>query len=248
MQKLFLFICFILFTSSVFSQAELKENQFEGYIIQKNGTKKEGIIEIKNIRQPWSFQEPFKFFDKSLLGNDKIKKSDKMECIPGEVIEYGFGDKRYVLVNYVNNNQAEGGTLTTGLSALKNATQTKYFAEVYREGKVSLFRFYNSPPEFYVTSGEDEAAKMRDFIEDCKKNYDILIEKGEEKAKSFEQISIKKFFKDCPFVIKKYEDNLYTKKPVKGLKSMIKDSLLRGEPLAAAALEMIVDYEANCMK
>lgn len=29
---------------------------------------------------------------------------------------------------------------------------------------------------------------------------------------------------------------------------MIKSALLRGEALAAAALEMIVDYEANCAK
>jgi hypothetical protein len=248
MRKLVYLISVIILANPVYAQTELKSNQFEGYIIMSNGDRQEGIIEIKNIREPWRFQETFKFFDKSLLSGDKVKKSEKMECKPGEVIEYGFGDKRYVLVSYTNNNQAQGNALTTGISAIKSATQTQHFAEVYREGKVSLYRFYNSPPAGYVTVGEEEAEEMKSFIEDCKKNYDILIEKGDEKAKSFEDVLVKKFFKDCPFVVEKYEDNKYTKKPVKGLKSMIKSSLLRGEPLAAAALEMVIDYEANCMK
>lgn len=245
------FLLILLFQAAhiiCFSQESLKANQFEGYIIMKNGDRKEGIIEIKNIHHPWSFQETIKFFDKSLLNGDKVKAKDKKEYSPGEVIEYGFGEKRYVLVSYTNNNQAEGGTLTSGLSALKSATQTKHFAEVYREGKVSLYRFYNSPPDFYTTSGAAEAQKMEDFIRDCKTNYDILIEKGEEKAKSFEDVSVKKFFKDCELVVKKYEDGKYTKKPVKGLKSMISAGLLRGEALAASAMEMIIDYEANCSK
>lgn len=244
-----LFVLLSVLTSSlIFGQQELKKNQFEGYVVLKNGDRKEGIIEIKNVDHPWSFQEAFKFFDKSLLENDKIKKDDKKEYKPGDVIEYGYGGKRYGLVSYTNNNQAEGNALTSGMSALKNATQTKHFAEVYREGKVSLYRFYNSPPDFYVTSGNDEAQKMDDFIRDCKTNYDILIEKGEEKAKSFDDINVGKFFKDCDFVVKKYKNKEYTKKPVTGLKSMVKAGLLRGEPLAAAALEMIVDYEANCIK
>lgn len=248
MNKLFSVLAFMLVSFIGFSQTALKENQFEGYIIKKNGDRMEGIVEIDNINHPWSFQETIKFFDKALLNGEKVKKSDKLECKPGDVIEYGIGEKRFVLVSYTNTNQAGGNALTAGLGALKSATQTKHFAEVYREGKVSLYRFYNSPPEAYVTVGDEQARQMDDFIKDCKTNYDILIEKGEEKAKSFDDISIKKFFKDCEFVVNKYKDEKYTKKPVKGLKSMIKSALLRGEPLAAAAMEMIVDYEANCAK
>lgn len=246
MNKILLLFLFVLVNEVSFSQQNLKDNQFEGYVIMKNGDRKEGIIEVKNINHPWSFQETIKFFDKEMLNKEKVKKSDKSEIKPGEAVEYGFAGKRFALVSYTNNNQAEGNALTTGLGALKSATQTKHFAEVYREGKISLYRFYSSPPDFYVTSGDAEAKNMAAFIEECKTTFDILIEKGEEKAKAFDDINIKKFFKDCEFVVKKYEDKKYTKQPVKGLKSMIKSALLRGEALAAAALEMIVDYEANC--
>lgn len=248
MIKILSLFTFILFNGMCFSQQALKENQFEGYIILKNGERKEGIVEVKNNNHPWSFQEAIKFFDKELLNQEKVKKGDKKEFKPGEVTEYGFADKRYVLVSYTNNNQAEGNALNAGIGALKSATQTKHFAEVYREGIISLYRFYNSPPDFYITSGDAEAKNMAAFIEECKTTYDILIEKGEEKAKAFDDISVKKFFKDCQFVVEKYEDKKYTKQPVKGLKSMIRSAMLRGEALANAAMEMIIDYEANCAK
>jgi hypothetical protein len=232
------------------SQTVLKENQFEGYIVMKNGDKKEGIIEIGNISLPWSYQEDVKFFDKAVLSKPKVKKDDKMECKPGEVIEYGIGTSKFMLVEYQNMDGSANNVngLTAGLSALKNATQTKYFAELFREGKISVYKFYNSPPGFYATSGDAQAANMDALIHDCKTKYDILIEKDGEKAKSFEGISIKKFFKDCEMVVKKYDEGKYTKKPVKGLKSYVKSGMLKGEALANSANEMIVDYEANCAK
>jgi len=233
---------------SLLAQSELKENQFEGYVIKADGKRMDGIVEIKNISHPWSFQETVLFFDKSLLDNEKVKKKEKTECRPGEYVEYGFQDRRYALVSYTNLNQASGGTTTTAMSVMKGATQTKFFAEVFREGKVSLYRFYNSPPDFWVTTGDAQAQEMQTFIRDCKENFDILIEKEGEKAKAFGGISVKKFFKDCDFVVQKYEDKKYTKKPVKGLKSAFASENLRGDALANAAMEMITDYEAECAK
>ncbi|MCB9308830.1 MAG: hypothetical protein H6567_02080 [Lewinellaceae bacterium] len=233
---------------TVFSQQELKENQFEGYIIMKNGDRRDGIIEISNINLPWSFQETIKFFDKSLLDNKKVKKSEKEECKPGDVIEYGIEGRRYLVVSYSNKNNVDGNALNSAIGLAKNLSQTKFYAELYREGKVSLYRFYNSPPEFYITSGEQEGKDMHEYIEKCKNEFDILIEKGEEKAKAFDDVNIKKFFKDCDYVVKKYQDKKYTKQPVKGLKSMVQQSFIRGDALAAAAMEMIEDYEANCAK
>lgn len=230
------------------AQMELKENQFEGYVVKADGSKMEGIVEIKNIKQPWSFQETILFFDKSLLDNEKVKKKEKTECKPGEYIEYGIQDKRYGLVSYTNMNQASGGTTTTAMSVMKATTQNKFFAEIYREGKVSLYRFYNSPPDFWVTSGDAQAQEMESFIRDCKENFDILIEKEGEKAKAFGGITVKKFFKDCDFVVQKYEDKKYTKKPIRGLKSALSSESLRGDALANAAMEMITDYESECAK
>lgn len=238
----------VLFLGTAFSQQTLNDNQFEGYIILKNGEKKEGIVEIGNINKPWSFQETIKFFDKSLLEKEKVKKDDKLECKPGEVVEYGIPGRRFLFVTYTNNNNVDGNALTSGIGMLKNATQTKFFAELYREGKVSVYRFYNSPPDFAFTSGDEEARALSNYKEKCLREFDILIEKGEEKAKAFDEVNIKKFFKDCEFVVQKYEDKKYTRQPVKGLKSMMKKAMLKGDALAAAAMEMIEDYEAQCAK
>lgn len=66
------------------------------------------------------------------------------------------------------------------------------------------------------------------------------------KAKAFDDINISKFFSDCDKVVEKYKNGEYTKKPVKGLKTAIQQSALRGDALAAAASEIITDYYMEC--
>lgn len=249
MKKLIQNLLLLLMTTITIAQTELKENQFEGYIITNDGKKVEGIVEINNIKYPWSFQESILFFDKSLLeDNEKVKRKEKSKYKPGDITEYGFGDKRFVSISYNDNNTLDNNDVNETLGMIKSVTKTKYFAEVYYSGNISIYRFYSSPTGFSVHAGEQQMKEYDEYIEKCITTYNILIEREGEKAKAFDDINIKKFFKDCSVVVKKYENNEYTKKPVKGLKSLVKDAMLRGEPLLEAVLEIVNDYEKNCSK
>lgn len=243
--KINLFALFIV-AQLHFAQETLNPNQFEGYVITNAGKKIEGIIEVSNAKHPWSFQGTISFFDKSILDEGKAKRKDKTKYKPTDLLEYGIGDRKFKPVEYVDSNQADNNALNETIGMIRSVTKTKHFAELYHEGAISVYRFYSSPPGFSASAGQGQIDAYDDFVEKCKTTYDILIENDGEKAKSFESVNLKKFFKSCSYVVKKYENNEYIKKPVKGLKSLIKDALLQGEPLANAAMEMVKDYEANC--
>lgn len=236
----------LLFAQISQGQETLSPNQFEGYVVTKDGKKTEGIIEVSNATHPWSFQGTISFFDKSVLSEGKAKRKDKTKYKPTDLLEYGIGDRKFKPVEYIDSNQADNNELNETIGMIRSLTKTKHFAELYHEGAISVYRFYSSPPGFSASAGDAQINAYDDFVEKCKTTYDILIENGSEKAKSFESVNLKKFFKSCPVVVKKYEKNEYIKKPVKGLKSLIKDAMLQGEPLANAAMEMVNDYEANC--
>ena len=233
-----------------FSQ-EMSDTQHKGYIIDKDGNKHEGIIEL-NYNAPWDDQRKIKFIamDKWESG-DKIKNKDRHKMTTKDIIEYGYDGKVYKLVKYRNvsalgetANNSKMGRFNKISSGLKNAKST-YFAEVYQEGNMSMYKFYNAPPDVSVSSGE-ETAELQKLAEDCKTNYDVIIAKQGEGAKSFEAVNVKKYFKDCDYVSKKFKNKEYTRKPVKGLKSMAGNAMLLGDRLAASAKEMVDDYNANC--
>lgn len=228
------------------AQETLTANQFEGYVITKDGKKHDGIIEVSNATHPWSFQGTISFFEKSVLDEGKAKRKDKTKYKPADLLEYGIGDRKFKPIEYMDNNQADNNELNETIGMVRSFTKTKHFAELYHEGAISVYRFYSSPPGFSASAGDAQIKAFDDYVEKCKTTYDILIENEGEKAKSFESVNLKKFFKNCPVVVKKYENKEYIKKPVKGLKSLIKDAMLQGEPLANAAMEMVNDYEANC--
>jgi hypothetical protein len=242
--KKVLFGMLLAFVVNVHAQQALKDTQFEGYLIKKGGEKKEVIIEVDNLREPWKFQQDIKFFDKSQLGQKKIKKES---CKPGDYEGYVIGTREFTVVEYAGKDAPETNELNAAMGGLKKLSKPKYFAEIDRKGKITTYKFYNSPPEFYVTSGDD-IKKMDEFVEKCKREYDILLSKEGEKPVAFDELKIKKFFKECDFVVKKYEDGLYKKKPVKGLGSLIKAAMLSGQSLYDAVMEMVDDYEKECVK
>lgn len=90
----FLFLLQLIFIS-MFAQKSNTENRFDGYIVYSDGTKKEGILEVEDASLPWSFQENVKYFDKSLLSAGRVKREQKINCVPGEIIEYGFDNRKF---------------------------------------------------------------------------------------------------------------------------------------------------------
>ncbi|MBC7884702.1 MAG: hypothetical protein H7X99_04465, partial [Saprospiraceae bacterium] len=164
MNKLMLIVLCCIFNHLVFAQKSLKPNQFEGYIISSDSVRKEVIIEIENNNFPWSFQENVKFFDKSLLSNSRIKREDKKVCLPGEYIEYGYAGKKYVYVNYYVKSKEEDNILKSTYGKIKGDKNTDFFAEVFKDGKLFLMKFYLPP----VISDEDyeDDAKLQQYVDE----------------------------------------------------------------------------------
>jgi len=246
------FITLLLFGFVLIAQGqELGDNQRKGYVIDNDQNRLEGIIEIKNS-QPWANQRKISFIpmDKWTSG-EKIKKKHKEKYTTKDIVEYGYDDTVFKKVKYKNVNAIAKSTGNSKLgrfnkisSGLKNA-KSSYFAEMYQSGKISMYKFYNAPPDVSISSGE-ETEELKRMAEESRTNYDILVIKEGEGAKSFESVNIKKYFKDCSYVVDKFKDKQYTKKPSKKIKAMLKNSMLQGESLAAAAKEMIDDYNEQC--
>lgn len=243
----FLSLLFILTLSSQgIAQKSLKPNQYEGYTIAADGTRKEGIIEVEDHTFPWAFQENVKIFDKSLLGNARIKREQKTVITAGEIIEYGYAGKRFIHVSYYVKGEGEDNKLKSSFGKFKDEKNTEFFAEVIKEGKISLLKFY-LPPTIADEDYENEAT-IQKYIDDANATYDILVMRDLEKPKSIEDTSFKNFFKDCEFVVNKHETGKYKIKPDKGLKGFKDKGRLSGPKLEEATNVVMADYEANCGK
>jgi len=239
----FLFLLQLIFIS-MFAQKSNTENRFDGYIVYSDGTKKEGILEVEDASLPWSFQENVKYFDKSLLSAGRVKREQKINCVPGEIIEYGFDNRKFTYVSYYIKSADEDNILKSTYSKIKGDKNTDFFAEVFRNGKISLLKFYIPP----VISEEDydNEVKMKELTEKSKTTFDILITREGEKPKSIDDINIKSFFKDCPYIVEKFNNGKYKIKPGKSLKAIFKSEKMPREKLQDSATEILTDYETKC--
>ena len=73
-------------------------------------------------------------------------------------------------MSYSNKNNVDGNALNSAIGLAKNLSQTKFYANYTEKVKFLCTDFYNSPPEFYITSGEQEGKDMHEYIEKCKMN------------------------------------------------------------------------------
>lgn len=244
--KHFLTFC-LAFTSISFAlcQKTLRDNQFEGYIIAFDGTRSEVAIEIEDASQPWTFQDGVKYYDKGLLTGARVKRELKKDLIAGEIIEYGFGQRRFVHVNYLVKGKGDD-ILKTSMDKIKGEKNTDYFAEIIKDGTIQLLKFYQPP----VISDEDydDAALVTKLTTESKETFDILISREGIKAKSIQEINYKTYFEDCPFVLNKFENKRYKINPTSGLKKLLKSDGISGVKLEAAAIAIIDDYNLKCLK
>ncbi len=239
------FIMYLLFLMSnvIFGQSKIKDNQKEGYIITADGTKSEVAIEVEDPTQPWTFQSDVKYYDRSLLNGTRIKREQKSDAYPGEIIEYGFDNRRFLHVNYYVKGKGEDVFQST-VEKIKGDKATDYFAEVIHEGKIQLLRFYLPPVISEEDYESDEA--MKKHIIDSETNYDILIRREVVGTKAIQEMNVKSYFEDCPLILNRFEKNLYKIKPKSGIKKLLSDDGLFGIKLENAAMTVIRDYETKC--
>ena len=140
----------------------------------------------------------------------------------------------------------EDNILKSSFGKFKGEKNTDFFAEIYKPGNVSLLKFFIPPT--LTDEDFDDAELMKKHAEESKTSFDILITRPGEKPKSIDDISIKGFFKDCPFVVDKYTNGKYKIKPGKSLKAMFKSEKLPGIKMEEAANDILSDYETHCTK
>ncbi len=234
----------IMWSCSIFAQSHLKDNQKLGYIIDHEGNKTEVVIEVEDASFPWAFQYDLKYFDPSLLDGTRVKRELKKELYAEEFVEYGFDDRRFLAVNYYIKDKGEDIFQST-LGKIKGDKNTAYFAEIVHSGPIQLLRFYFPPQPDDEEDMYDEA-KLKEFIKASASNYDILIYKQGQEIKPIQEINVKTYFTDCPFVLKKFDENRYKLKPKSGLKKVLGGDGLSGLKLENASMTVIRDYENKC--
>lgn len=238
--KMFLVSSLVLATFFVvMAQPVLRDNQFEGYIIDSNGEKSEVIIEVEDITQPWTFQQDIMYFDKSLATGSRVKREFKKHALAGDIIEYGIPNRKFIYVNYYIKEEDENNIFATKLNKFKDEKVTDFFAEVIDDRSIKVLKFYwpiqeEDENEVPVSTTEQEII------------FDILLEREGHKAQSINDISFKEFFSDCTFVFNKYKDEKYRIKPRKGLGKITRSSDLMGSKLEAATERIIQDYYTKC--
>ncbi len=239
MNKLILSILFVASYLISTAQLNLRENQFEGYLIDSNGERSEVIIEVEDINQPWSFQQDIMYFDKSLATGNRVKREFKKHALAGDFIEYGIGDRKFIYINYYIKGESDKNIFATKLNKFKDETVTDFFAEVIDDRPIKVLKFY-------IPIDEDEEGETSSSSQSI--TYDILFEREGFKAQSINDISFKDFFSDCPFVLNKYKEEKYRIKPRKGLGKITKSNELMGTKLEAATERIIQDFYAKCGK
>lgn len=239
------FLMYLVFTANtiMIGQSKLKDNQKEGYIITADGTKSEVAIEVEDPKQPWTFQSDVKYYDKALLTGARIKREQKNDAYPGEIIEYGFDNRRFLHVNYYVKGKGEDVFKST-VEKIKGDKTTDFFAEIIHDGKIQLLKFY-LPPAISDEEYENEEV-MKKYIEESSANYDILIKREALGTKPIQEMNVKSYFEDCPSVLGRFEKNLYKIKPKSGIKKLLSEDGLYGIKLENAALTVIKDYDNKC--
>lgn len=192
MQRLTLAIIALCMALNVYAQKELSDTQFEGFVIDNDGKKMEGIIEM-NPAYPWDVQKGIKFIPmKTWETKDKIKNKDKEKYDPKDLQSFQAGDMVYETQKYAD------------LSAVGFANiPKKYFLKRLEDGKIKLYRFYSSPPK--VISGRT----FEEVYAELRENYQLAFFKEGDKIRSADGTDMSKYIDDCEMVWQKFKDGLY---------------------------------------
>ena len=247
-------LIFTLFTTSLAIGQGISFTQEFGHIIDNDGNKITGIISIKHASYPWSQQDDIFFYetDAPLDEETKLKKADMTKYKPTEIKGFSYDGREFNTIKYTNVaglSKAAGlkgglNQLSAGAAALGDGA---FFAEVVVKGElVSLYKYYNKPPGFSISSGE-ETEKLAQMSEDAKTEYDLLLSKPDGKAKNTEVIIYKKYFKDCKKWVKNFENGDYDfpeKLNKKGKKAKIQIHTFK-EKMDRYKL-MISEYDSLC--
>jgi hypothetical protein len=230
MKNLFLFT--LASCLSVFIQAQdLTGNQHWGEIVFTNGNILKGVIEA-DFDSPWSIQKSITYFDAGLLSQEKIKNKDKVDYDPKDIVTVTIGDRIYEVQKYSDMTAAGTGSIPRN-----------YFLERIADGKIKLFKYYQTPM-FMGNTNEVEAS-----IKNGRNNPDIIIYKGEEKLKAIQNVDMREYLADCTTVLEKYQNGEYGNPKIDAEKSKFA-AKIHTEASIQAMKEwikpLVTDYNQTC--
>jgi len=224
---------------------DASQGQFAGYIMEKGGKKKEGVL-LLDMVNPWENQRSIKFVPQKVWekNNGKLKKKHKEKFKAKDLKGYGFDGREFFTMKYtaVGDGTGQPNKLTGAMTAVSNLTKNQHMVEKVLSGHVSAYRFYDYPPDVSAQYGSEEIAEYRQMIRDLKNQPDVLLKKGKKgKLKSFTgMMSFKKYISDCEMVSNKYLNNEYMRKN-KLLKVNVGNDVEK-------AIEIFTDYNNECGK
>ncbi|TWJ03362.1 hypothetical protein JN11_00900 [Mucilaginibacter frigoritolerans] len=205
-----LFSLVLVFGLSVCAAQENTWVYRPGKVIFKDGTSASGLVRIYDDA-PWYNQRFIWFIDSaSYAANPNVKgkkyKADDMQT-------YIVGTRIFNKAHYVNTEHLQ----------LKSLGSNDHMMEQLTSGRITSYRFYDYPDDFYGDSGtqekieQDEAQRKNDLL----KGYKILCKKDDEKKfQNAFDMDLLKYLADVPAVQQKYQTVGYGNQPVEAHKGL----------------------------
>lgn len=202
-KSILIFALFLFYSNLISAQPPLGENHYNGFILTKKG-KIEGII-LRNGQddKPW--------LDETLVGFIKMKDAKKLNKLkkknfekykPKDILGYGFDDQLYLTRKYA-------ASAKIGIKVLGR----KWFLKTIVDGNLKVFTYYEQPSNVNllgVSDAEKEAERDR-----IRKDFHILLQKGEGELQIIKKADIPALLADCPSVKEKYESGGFGFDPLK---------------------------------
>ncbi len=224
-------LVFLLFSLQINGQElKLKANQRHGRIFVTESETLEGIIELNgDDSSPWKNQEKVTFIDKDVYANGKVKRKDKKNFKPGDIIGYEFDGRKFYTKQFWG----------LGMVTLKIG-KNLYFLEKIIDGKISVYNYFLTPAPITTGSGsmeqEHERCRVANFI----------LEKDDLPLKGCQDVVILDYIADCGAITEKYKSGGYgftpliqeNKSKLAGMASKMVDS----ERMNEIIVPLISDY------
>ena len=203
MRKLFLLAAFGL-TGIISAQSyELKSDEMKGQIITKKGDVLNGYIKMNGDEMsPWKNQQKVEFFTEDAMSDGKVKGKERETFKPKDITAYVVDD-RYFESMKISIAKLEVGI---GIADWK-------FVERRLEGKISVYRVYDTPDPVSVTTSEEERVALEQEMERMRTEPNVILVKEGEDAVLPHKVNLAEYMADCPEVADKYSSGDYGIEP-----------------------------------
>ncbi len=182
---------------------ELKSDEVKGQIVTSKGEVLNGYIKLKGDAQsPWNNQKKVEFFTEEALADGKLKGKELEKFKPKDIKAYIAGDR------YFESMKISAAKLTLGMG-LDQWT----FVERMVDGKIKMYRLYESPDPATVTTSEEQRVALEQEYERMRNEPLIVLQKESEDMVLLTKVNLTEYLSECPSVQEKYKTGGYGIEP-----------------------------------